>query len=171
VFCAQCHADPAVGSAGRPGVSTLSSAMHTAHAPRMAAAHLDNDCYACHPGFRTQCQRDVHSLAGMNCNSCHNSMIAVGNPARQPWTDVPRCDSCHRRANFEFEQPGTRFRDSVGHQGVSCMACHGSPHVITPSANAADNIQAIVKQGHAGVIDTCIVCHSSTPTEAFPHRR
>lgn len=171
VFCASCHADPAVGSAGQPGISNLSSAMHLAHAPRMAAAHLDNECYACHPGFRTQCQRDVHSLAGMTCNDCHTSMAAVGNPARRPWADEPRCGSCHNRPNFEFEQAGKNFRDSVGHEGVACMTCHGSPHVITPSADAADNLQAIVKQGHAGVIDTCTVCHSSTPTEPFPHRR
>lgn len=171
VFCASCHADAAVGSAGQPGISNLSSAMHTAHAPRMAAAHLDNECYACHPGFRTQCQRDVHSLAGMNCNSCHTSMAAVGNPARRPWVDEPKCSNCHSRPEYQFEQPGKLFRDSLGHQGVACMSCHGSPHAITPAANAADNIQAIVKQGHAGVIDTCTVCHSSTPTETFPHRR
>lgn len=171
VFCAQCHADPAVGATGRPGISTLSGAMHTAHAPRMAAAHLDNECYACHPGFRTNCQRDVHALAGMNCNSCHTSMTAVGNPNRRPWIDEPRCASCHQRSGFEFEQANTLFRDSVGHKGIACMSCHGSPHAITPATNAADNIQAIMKQGHAGTIDTCIVCHSSTPTRPFPHER
>ena len=171
VFCASCHADPAVGSAGRPGISNLSSAMHTAHAPRMSAAHLDNECYACHPGFRTTCQRDVHALAGMTCNDCHTGMAAVGNPARRPWVDEPRCASCHARTGFQFEPAGTNFRDSVGHEGVACMSCHGSPHVITPAANAVDNLQAIAKQGHAGVIDTCTVCHSSTPSEPFPHRR
>ncbi len=171
VFCAQCHSDAAVGAPGLPGLKTLSGAMHTSHSTRMAAVNLVNECYACHPGFRTQCQRDVHSLAGMTCNNCHTSMAAVGSPTRRPWIDEPRCATCHTRPGFEFEQAGKNFRDSVGHKGIACMSCHGSPHAITPAANAADNLQAIVKQGHAGTINTCSVCHSSTPTEPFPHVR
>lgn len=170
VFCASCHADPAVGSPGQPGVSTLSGAMHRAHASRMAAAQLDVDCYACHPGTRTQCQRDVHYAAGLNCHSCHGDMNAMGSPARNPWADEPRCATCHARPGFEFEQPGTLFRNSVGHKGVQCMACHGSPHAITPTVTAADNLQALRLQGHAGVIDTCIVCHTSTPSDPFFHK-
>lgn len=170
VLCAQCHADPALGAPGQPGISTLTSAMHTAHAPRMDAANFPNECYACHPGFRTQCLRDVHAAAGMDCKSCHGSMTAVGNPARHPWADQPRCDSCHARQGFEFEQPATLFKDSVGHRGVACVTCHGSPHAITPTSNAADNVQALAKQGHAGVIDACLVCHSTMPHDPFPHR-
>lgn len=171
VFCASCHADPAVGSPGQPGVKSLSAAMHGAHASRMDAAHLDNACYACHPGFRTQCLRDVHSAKGITCTNCHGSMAAVGSTSRTPWVDEPKCATCHTKAGYEFEQPNTLFRDSVGHMGVACMACHGSPHAITPTSNAADNVQAIAKQGHAGTIDTCTVCHTVKPNETFPHRR
>jgi hypothetical protein len=169
VLCASCHADPALGTPGVPGVPNLSSAMHGAHAPRMDMISIDNACYACHPGVRTQCQRDVHLANGVECMDCHGDMAAVGDPARVPWVDEPRCGDCHVRPGFEFEQPGQLFKNSVGHGGVACAACHSSPHAITPTLSATDNQQALMKQGHAGVIDTCTVCHTQQPSEDFFH--
>ena len=170
VNCARCHAEPNLGSTGTSGVPSLSSAMHLSHSDRMAASGLANECYACHPGVTTQCQRDVHRAKGMTCRDCHESMTAVGNPARRPWVDEPRCGSCHTRSGFQFEQTGTLYRDSKGHHGIHCAACHGSPHAVGPATNAADNVQAIALQGHSGTIDTCTVCHTSRPDEGFDHR-
>lgn len=173
VMCGRCHAQPPLGAPGAPGVSSLSRAMHNSHSTRMASvtAQLGGvTCYACHPGQRTQCSRGVHFSRGMTCTSCHDSMAAVANPARQPWVDLPRCGTCHNRAGFEFEQAGTLYRDSKGHHGVHCAACHGSPHAITPSVVAADNVQAIAVQGHSGPIDTCTVCHRNKPDDNFEHR-
>jgi hypothetical protein len=169
VACASCHADPALGTEGTAGVPTLSAAMHGAHATRMGALQLDAICYACHPGNETRCLRDVHFSRGITCINCHQSMQAVGDPNRRPWVDEPRCGNCHQRAGFSFEQPDTLFRNSVGHGNVHCSACHGSPHAITPTVNAEDNVQALALQGHVGVINTCAVCHSSTPDDAFFH--
>jgi len=171
VLCAKCHSDNALGAPGKPGVSSLSSAMHTAHSTRMGNMTPQEACYSCHPGPNTQCLRDVHKTKGMTCVSCHGGMSAVGNPARKPWIDEPRCGSCHNVRGHEYEQPGKLYRDSVGHNGVKCIACHGSPHVIAPSENAKDNIQAIGLQGHAGTINTCTVCHTRTPSEPFNHTR
>jgi hypothetical protein len=137
----------------------------------MAAIGLAVDCYACHPGIRTKCLRDIHFNKGMTCTSCHDSMVAVGNPARQPWIDEPTCGGCHTRAGFEFEEPGKLYKVSRGHMGIHCEACHGSPHAITPTVMEVDNLQAIEVQGHAGVINTCTTCHRSTPDDQFPHRR
>lgn len=167
VMCAACHSDNALGAPGQPGVSSLSSAMHLAHAPRMAQANLTNECYACHPGVRTNCQRDVHAGKGFSCNTCHTSMAAVGNPARNPWVDLPRCADCHSRPGFDFEQPGVRFRDAIGHAGVQCITCHGSPHAIGPATTERDNLQAVRLQGHPGPINTCTTCHTSTPGNFF----
>lgn len=172
VLCAGCHADNALGTPGVPGVPNLSSAMHLAHASRMSQAGLANECYACHPGVRTKCQRDVHLSHGLACNDCHTSMTAVGDPARRPWIDEPTCGGCHQAQHptWEFEEPGKLYRDSRGHRGIHCSACHGSPHAITPTVTVLDNIQAIAIQGHAGRIDTCTVCHRTTPSDPFPHR-
>jgi hypothetical protein len=171
VLCATCHASNALGMPGLPNVPNLSSAMHSAHAPRVADLGLTNKCYACHPGVRTNCQRDVHYAAGIACTDCHGGMTAVGDPARVPWLDQPRCGACHSRQSFEFEQPGTLYRNSKGHAGIHCAACHGSPHAVGPAVTEVDNAQAINLQGHAGVINDCTVCHGAGgPPGAFFHR-
>jgi hypothetical protein len=100
-------------------------------------------------------------------------MAQVGDPARQPWVDLPRCGDCHSRPGFQFEEPGKLFRQSRGHGGVQCIACHSSPHAITPALTAADNLQSITLQGVAGplgsVPGSCLVCHGSMPDEPFFH--
>lgn len=172
VLCASCHADPALGTTGVAGVPTLSSSMHAFHAPMFKGLPNTMPCYSCHPGPQTQCLRDVHRANGMTCYSCHTSMEAVGDPSRKPWVDEPRCGDCHHVAGHQYEQPGVLFRDSVGHNGVKCIACHGSPHAITPSMNPRDNVQAIALQGVAGPIGlNCTVCHTSKPSDPFNHTR
>ncbi|MBS1812765.1 MAG: hypothetical protein JST84_31650 [Acidobacteria bacterium] len=171
VLCASCHSDNALGTAGSPGLPSLSRAMHNSHSGRVEGIGLSNSCYACHPGFRSQCQRDIHSTKGVTCTTCHGSMLAVANPNRRPWLDEPRCDSCHRRQGFEFEQPGTLYKESLGHKNVHCTACHGAPHAITPTITTADNVQAIAAQGYPGKINQCAVCHRTPPDEPFFHRR
>lgn len=168
VVCGSCHAQAPLGLTGLPGVPSLSSAMHGAHASRMGMVVLDNSCYACHPGVETNCQRDVHFAAGMVCSDCHGSMEAVADPTRRPWQDEPKCGSCHQRSHFSFEEPGKLYRESRGHHEVECAVCHGSPHAITPTVTPADNAQAIMHQGFPGVLD-CAVCHIRRPGDEFEH--
>ena len=149
--------------------------MHASHANRMlplAAMGLTNECYACHPGFQTNCQRDVHFGKGIYCVQCHGNMTAVADPLRTPWVDEPTCGSCHasQQEEFDFEEPGKLFKESHGHGNVHCAACHGSPHAMGPAMTFVDNLQAIERQGYAGTISKCTVCHTSTPTEAFEHK-
>ncbi len=171
VLCAKCHADPALGTSGVLGVPTMSSAMHLSHATRVNKLFIPNKCYACHPGVKTQCQRDIHVTKGIVCTNCHGNMTAVGDPNRRPWQDEPRCGSCHSVPGHEYEQPGVLYQDSHGHGGVLCASCHNSPHAITPTTNPEDNQQALMLQGHTGVIDKCTVCHTSQPSESFFHKR
>lgn len=171
VLCAKCHSDPALGAPGQPGISSMSMAMHSAHDPRMQGMDPVTKCYSCHPGTQTQCLRDVHKAKGMTCVNCHGDMDSVGAANRTPWVDEPKCGSCHHVAGHEYEQPGKLFRDSIGHNGVKCIACHNSPHVIAPSNNPRDNVQAIAYQGFAGTIAKCTVCHTQTPSEPFNHTR
>ncbi len=170
VLCAKCHADPALGTTGVTGVKSMSAAMHTAHASRMAQANLANPCYACHPGVKTNCQRDNHVAKGIVCTNCHGDMVAVGSSNRTPWVDEPKCSSCHHVANHNYEEPGKLFKESRGHGGVFCVTCHNSPHAITPAATPRDNAQTLIYQDHVGTINTCSVCHTRQPSEAFFHK-
>ncbi|MCE9558940.1 MAG: hypothetical protein K8R88_08310 [Armatimonadetes bacterium] len=173
VLCASCHADAALGAPGVAGVSSFSKAMHNAHDKRMDKFKLTskNECYSCHPGVKTQCQRDIHSDRGLTCNTCHGTMADVANPTRRPWVDLPKCGDCHTRQGFEFEQPGKLFRDSKGHGGVKCVVCHNSPHAILPATQPQDNFQVTQLQGFPDTLRTCTVCHKTTPSDPFPHRR
>ncbi len=193
VLCATCHASNALGAPGRPGIPNLSRAMHKKHAaegsgddaggkdilrtlsgagskPATPAASLQegtNNCYLCHPGQQTQCLRDVMYQRGMTCTSCHGTTADVANPARRPWIDEPRCGNCH--GPQYAEEPGKLYRNSVGHGGLYCEACHGSPHAILPSTQPNDNIQNIALQGHAGTLNDCRVCHAQVPAGPGPH--
>lgn len=174
VLCANCHADPALGAPGVPGVSAFSHAMHGAHADRMGpVAFLQNNCYACHPGVQTECQRDVHLPLGITCVNCHGDMHAVANVNRMPWVDEPKCAQCHNAINprYDYEEPGKLFKDSKGHGGIFCSSCHGPQHATGPATTDPDNAQAILQQGRAGTINDCRVCHTKVPDDRFFHSR
>ena len=78
-------------------------------------------------------------------------------------------------ANKRFaEEDGALFRNSKGHGGLACEACHGSTHAIWPNedAGANDNIAAMQLQGYPGTIMECAVCHVSgslSLTTSGPH--
>jgi len=83
---------------------------------------LEESCYLCHPGKRTQCMRGAMANGGLVCQDCHGQMQDVGddftrnvtlandgsefelgadfydhtsNTPRVPWANEPGCGSCH----------------------------------------------------------------------------
>ncbi|MCP3666481.1 MAG: cytochrome C [Gammaproteobacteria bacterium] len=81
---------------------------------------LNETCYQCHPGRRTDCLRGAMANGGMLCQDCHGNMEQVGNDftrnvsidnpgafelggdfytnpdqPRVPWANEPGCGSCH----------------------------------------------------------------------------
>lgn len=169
ILCASCHSSNALGTPGHPGVPSLSEAVHKAHGDRT------NDCYKCHPGPTTQCLRDVMKTRhGFTCQTCHGSVSQVGesiSSGRIPWLQEPSCGATACHGSQYAEEPGKLFRQSRGHGGLLCSACHGEPHAIVPSGNARDNVMNIALQGYAGTLNRCDVCHGSVPTQAGPHGR
>jgi hypothetical protein len=110
---------------------------------------------------------------------------------RTPWANEPKCQSCHTgdavdhlgssiigtksynptdpsaapiiATNKRFaEGDNTLYRNSLGHSGIACEACHNSTHAEWPTGNpnSNDNIAAIQLQGHTGVIIECTTCHA-----------
>ena len=169
VLCARCHASNALGAPGNPDLPNLSRAMHEKHAPEPGGDHGTDDCYLCHPGQQTQCLRDVMYQKGLTCIACHGTTAVVANETRNPWVDLPRCGDSRCHGVEYAEEPGKRYRDSKGHGGVYCEACHGSPHAILPTIEANDNVQNIALQGHPGTLDDCTVCHGTVPNGPGPH--
>ena len=140
IACQSCHYTPALDLAqlgptddiprGREQTNhkSFSNVMHKHHGqftdlfPAMPApgeasqqerlAILEQTCYGCHPGKRTQCLRGAMFQGGMLCQDCHGDMIPVGNDftdnfpviaypdgvdltTRVPWASEPGCQSCH----------------------------------------------------------------------------
>ena len=166
ILCAKCHASPALGTQGNSEARPLSYRIHRKHASRTS------DCYKCHPGQNTQCFRGVMKTAGHACQDCHGDMNEVANSitsGRTPWMEEPSCDKsgCH---DVKFApNDGKLFKDSQGHGGLYCSACHGSPHAIYPSELDRDNEQIINLQGYAGKLTECWVCHGYDINAAGPH--
>lgn len=164
VLCASCHGSPALG-AGSPGSSGvyLSQAIHGFH----SGLPTQPNCYDCHPGAVTQCNRSTkHTAADGNCTNCHGTLATVATTialgSRVPWVSEPKCVTCHNTGIAQVDTGTTLYRNAIGHGGLFCCACHGSPHAMTPSNQASDNYQALQYQGKSLVLGDCRVCHRSS---------
>lgn len=160
VLCATCHSSPALGG-GAPGeIPYLSAAIHGSHAGRGAA------CYDCHPGAVTRCNRSLaHTATDGLCTTCHGTMTQVASSittgGRVPWGSEPQCSTCHTTTQG-VDTGAALYRNSTGHGGIYCAGCHGSPHAMVPSREAADNYQAIQYQNSANTLGSCSACHSGS---------
>jgi hypothetical protein len=126
------------------------------------------------------------------------NLKSTGQP-RTPWLSVPQCQSCHSgdavshlgadlilqkaydptdpaatpvlATNKRFAENNGLFRESTGHGGVACSACHGSPHAEWATNQPNDNVTANSVQKHPGMITECVVCHLNNlaPTINGPH--
>ncbi|MCA1905550.1 MAG: cytochrome ubiquinol oxidase subunit I [Desulfarculus sp.] len=73
VFCASCHADPALGMAGDGKRLSFSAAIHGWHANYLTQRGAEA-CQACHPDSPsgpTRCLRGLHVQMGQDCTNCH----------------------------------------------------------------------------------------------------
>ncbi len=163
VLCASCHGSPVLGQSGRGSAGKyLSEAIHGFH------ANLGAACYDCHPGNTAKCNRSLaHTAGDGNCTNanCHGTMAAVAtsvsNGIRIPWVNEPKCATCHTGV-AEVDTGTTLYRNAIGHGGMYCAGCHGSPHAMVPSSQASDNYQALQYQGKAKSISSCGACHTGS---------
>ncbi len=170
VNCDWCHASNATGAPVVGQMKNLSNAIHGHHNPTNAPDITpDTDgCYMCHPGPNTQCLRDTMSQNfSMNCTNCHGDITVVAQN-ENPWLIEPKCsnEGCHGSG---YDTTEALYRQSAGHGGIYCEACHDSTHAIAPSREANDAIKFIELQGHAGSLSECTVCHATMPTDRFVH--
>ena len=160
-ICAKCHGSPALGQTekGEAGLF-LSEAVHGFHADKDAA------CYDCHPGKETQCSRSLaHTADDGNCTTCHGQMAkvasSISDDGRIPWAGEPKCADCHDDVG-DVDTGDTLYRNAKGHGGLSCPACHGSPHAQVPSREVPDNHQAEQYQSVSLPMGSCRVCHTGS---------
>jgi hypothetical protein len=170
--CNECHADPIQEAPGKPGVPSLSLAMHGSHAGRMTGSRLTPVCLNCHPGIVAACNRGVMFKKGFLCDNpkCHGTMEQVAlsiERGRTPWESEPTCsrDGCH--GTRYAQNPGELYKNSYLRNSpnvemnnkILCGACHNGPHAEWPSTVAADNVLPKAILGYASFINRCDVCH------------
>ncbi len=187
VLCASCHYSPATDLAGngptaaQAGHKTMSRAMHGFHASKMGSlndkavgsgsgylsappASTTQACYQCHPGANTKCLRGAMT-SSLDCQNCHGTMAAVGGTVsnRTPWTDEPRCGSCHANdavSKTTSDQPlaadGLRF--TLAYSPADATAVAKTP----TNTRFAENDGKLYRKskGHGGL--ACEACHGST---------
>ncbi len=110
-------------------------------------------CQACHTGDA------LEHLQGPNL-----VLAPDGIRLRQAWRNGDPAASPILAVNRRFaESPDSLYRNSTGHGGMACWACHGSPHAEWPNADPAanDNLAARELQGHTGTIVECATCHEA----------
>jgi hypothetical protein len=112
------------------------------------------------------------------CQSCHTG-TATKNAGALRYTSVFDVSGKTRQAvdttfaaqtNYPASGPSP-FQASPGHGGLKCASCHGPAHAELLSLQANDDVQNQTLQGAAGVLITCVACHTSTPTNqaSGPH--
>ena len=147
--------------------------------PLLTQQVLEENCYECHPGKRTQCLRGAMFSGGMVCQDCHGELQQVGNDfsknfpttpgvitagLRVPWADEPGCQSCHTgdAVNNLTGDPDVL----VAKDGIRLLqAFRSNDPAATPieaatSAFAEDESLFRLSKGHGGVM--CEACHGST---------
>ncbi len=199
--------EPGVGDRGRQQTRhrSMSNVMHGYHAqftdlfpdmpapvdsngnPRTAGVTqsvLEQTCYTCHPGKRTQCLRGVMASAGVVCQDCHGELAQVGDdfthnfpvtpfPAgadltkRVPWASEPGCQSCHT-GDAESSLAGTPGT-VVASDGLRLLQAFRSTDasatpISAPASRFAENESLYrLSKGHGGLM--CEACHGSTHAE------
>ena len=177
VLCDSCHASNALPGTGIAGVSSMTSAVHGLHANQLneLGEPLDaigdrTSCYVCHPGFDTQCLRGAMGKAvgadgdfSMSCQSCHDSMAAVGDPDRVGWFEQPSCQNCHT-GSATNNNGEIRF-DSAFDASGELRAPVSQLFATTPDVPLPGYDLYRFSSGHGGL--QCAACHGP-PHAIYP---
>ena len=195
VLCAQCHYSPALdllgaGEPNPPIAPKFSVVMHEYHGNLLDGQNnpifppngpVADNCYQCHPGNITQCQRGAMATGNMDCFDCHGDMLAVGGTfpllaggsidgtndggRRRPWQDLPRCQACHTGDAVSYLQGADLVADANWpfrlRQAYRTGDASASPLLAT-NPRFAENANTLFRfsKGHGGI--ACESCHGST---------
>lgn len=136
---------------------------------------LEETCYQCHPGKRTQCLRGAMANAGMVCQDCHGEMADVGHDftsggTRVPWASEPGCQSCHTGDDENKNHPAGAIVAADGIRLLQAYVNDANAPIKSPTSRFSENESLyrlsgnsetlLPNQGHKGIM--CEGCHGST---------
>ncbi|MBL8728372.1 MAG: hypothetical protein JNM25_08085 [Planctomycetes bacterium] len=137
----------AIGADGESMISCTDchGSMHEVGDPARVGWLQEPNCQNCHTGDAVQ------NAGAIRFDNAFDAPGHLRTTTNQRFATNPNTPA----AGFSL------YRFSVGHGGVECSACHGSPHAIWPASERNDNLQSIAAQGHLGTIVECATCHSN----------
>ena len=126
--------------------------------PQVAEQVLEQTCYQCHPGKRTQCLRGAMFSGGVVCQDCHGDMEQVGNDfslkvstsnpgdfvldgsLRVPWANEPMCQSCHAGDALNPNHPAGAI---VADDGIRLLQAYVTQQITVPGVGQPVKIAAV----------------------------
>jgi hypothetical protein len=110
--------------------------------PVAAKAVLDETCYQCHPGRRTDCLRGAMANGGMLCQDCHGDMQQIGSDFTNNVQPIASADGTKGPGMFHLgndfytnsDTPRVPWANEPGcgscHTGDAMDNMHGTPDTI-----------------------------------------
>ena len=127
--------------------------------PEVTQSVLEETCYQCHPGKRTQCLRGAMFSGGVVCQDCHGDMQQVGNDftirvstsnpgdfvldgsLRVPWATEPGCQSCHTGDAQDLNHPADAI---VADDGIRLLQAYSTDHISVPGVAGPVKVANII---------------------------
>jgi len=127
--------------------------------PLVADAVLEETCYQCHPGKRTQCLRGAMAAGGVVCQDCHGDMQQVGNDftlrvsssnpgdfvldgsLRVPWASEPGCQSCHTGDALNLNHPPDAI---VADDGIRLLQAYATEFINVENVNDPVKVASLI---------------------------
>lgn len=127
--------------------------------PTLTDAVLEDTCYQCHPGKRTQCLRGAMFAGGVVCQDCHGDMQQVGNDftlrvstanpgdfvldgsLRVPWASEPGCQSCHTGDARNLNHPAGAI---VADDGIRLLQAYSTEFIAVPGVADPVKVAALI---------------------------
>jgi hypothetical protein len=170
-LCQSCHADPAIGAAGKEGINNLSTSVHGWHANYM---NLEGGkaCAMCHPASargNTRCSRGVHAQVGLECTDCHGTMSEHAASLLKNQTKSKSASRLLKNLKTITVKDISEVKARTPWvQEPDCRSCHQNYQAPSDSVsynkwNDAFSQLYRIRTDETGM--RCIACHNSTHSE------
>ena len=170
MLCQACHADPAVGAPGKPGILNFSASIHGFHANYLSGMNEDA-CNMCHPSRQegsTTCFRGRHA-GFLDCTNCHGKLE---DHALALLKDQAGKESAPRLAN-NLEPVFVETKEEIKPRipwlmEPDCKGCHTNFNIYedgwlgTSYNKWVPGFTALYRNRTDNMGMMCIACHGST---------
>jgi hypothetical protein len=173
-LCQSCHADPALGAAGKESQLSFSSSIHGWHANYLSGLS-DESCTMCHPiAFSgvTRCLRGVHG-GGMDrvlCSRCHGTLEDLALSMLNGEKDKPGAKRLIKNISPRMADSASQIAQREPWlKEPDCLACHVDftrpVHGSVAFNHWNETTEELYRKSNDNALIRCNLCHGSTHAE------